>query len=297
MPKDLSDRAWSGKTGGFEWQQRFLISFFKRINPVITYPFIWIWVLAYIFFRPKTRKGILHYWQLQGRSGFSAWLNMYLNYVEFGKAIMDRFAAYGGREIQIDFEGIEIFDKLQSSESGFILFNSHIGNPELAGYHLMPQKPMFVLSFDGDTQTVNKSRSASLQKMGIDVIPLKQDGSHIIEMHNAISNGSILSIHADRLFAADRKIRASLLNHEASFPAGPFRFAASEMVPVVCLFMIRTGNDKYQLSVRNLSDGIDWKAGRKEVCIQLLARYKTAMEETLQRFPRQWFHFYDFWEL
>lgn len=291
----MSDnKAWSGKTGGTRWMQQSLIGMFRHINPVILYPFVGIWVLGYICFAPAGTRGIWHYWTRRGVRR-RVW-NLYLNYLEFGKAILDRFAAYSGRKIHVRVEGQEILDRLNELPTGYIVLSSHIGNQELAGYTFRPAKPMYISVYLGDTETVMENRRKMFERHGLKVLPMRSDGSHILDMHNVLSEGNILSIHADRLFYNSKRLRTPMLGEEASFPEGPFRIAVAEGLPVVSLFFMRERMDTYTLYVRELANGQLPGKNKREQSEELLRRYVRANEQLLECYPRQWFHFYEFWK-
>lgn len=295
----MSDnRAWSGKTGGTRWMQQSLISIFRHVNPKYLYPVVWVWICFYIVFGTTERQGIWYYWRtVQGKSRLSAAMNLYISFLEFGKAILDRFAAYAGRKVSFETDGYEDMVRLQKGLSGFIVLSSHIGNQELAGYTFKALKPMYVLAYMGDTATVNENRERMLGQMGLHLIPLQSDGSHVIDMHNVLSDGNILSIHADRLFFNSKTMCASILGHEADYPEGPFRVASAERVPVVSIFMMREGCGKYRVFVKVLSEGCyPENISSRVIARQLLQRYIEANEEMIRLYPRQWFHFYQFWK-
>lgn len=301
--QNRTDKQWSGKTGGTKWMQQSLIDMFRYINPVLVYPLIGIWILFYIVFGHAERRGIWHYWCLRTPAGMHplrrwCWRagHLYLNFLEFGKVIMDRFAAYSGRSFHVMVEGEEILNKLNSEPGGFIVLSTHVGNQELAGYIFRMTKPMYALVHMGDTETVNENRQRAFEQMGLHVIPVRKDGSHVIAMHNALSEGNILSVHADRLFFDTRATTATILGEEAPYPEGPFRIAIAEQVPVVTLFMMRERAGVYTLHVRQLSDGTYSEKRREEKIKSLLMRYVAVNEEMLQRHPHQWFHFYEFWK-
>lgn len=298
-PKD--DRAWSGKTGGTRSMQLSLIRIFRHLPPATLYPVVCLWVIGYILFVPSTWRGQMQYWRLRekadGRRPHCLWRvwNAYMTNLEFGKAILDRFAAYAGRHIDVHVEGQDILDRLNSQDEGFIVLSSHLGNQELAGYTFEAHKPMAVVTYLGDTETVNDNRRRLFEQMGLTLLPVREDGSHVLEMHNALSRGEILSIHGDRLFYRSKAMRATILGKEAPYPEGPFRIAAAEQVPVVSLFFMRERVDTYTLYVRELSNGQMDGIRRQDRAAELLRRYVQANEEILARYPRQWFHFFPFW--
>ena len=293
----MLNKAWSGKMGGTQWMQQSLISMFRLFNPVYVYPIMWIWVTVSILTGRAGREGIYYYWH--NRLGYSRWASirhLFLTYIEFGKAILDRFAAWGGRKIKTRIENKELLDYLINQPTGFIFIGSHIGNQELGGYYFVMPKPTYVLAYTGDTETVNKNRATTFERMGLKIIPYLEDGSHIFDMHQAIANGNILSIHGDRMFYGERTLREKIFGEEANFPEGTFKVAAIEKVPIISLFMMREKHDSYILYVRQLSDGHYQTSNHKQQAQEILRSYIQTIEEMMEKYPHQWFQFYHFWE-
>jgi len=293
----MSDKDWTGKTGGTRWMQLFLIKIFSLIHASAVYPIMYLWIIGYIIGVPSARKGIYYYWkQRRGYStGQSMW-NLWLSYVEFGKVILDRFAAWAGRRVKTTVIGQDVIDTIQAQDSGCIVLSTHIGNQELAGYNFPMPKPMYALIYMGDTETVNAKRTALFESMGIHTIAYRKDGGHVLDMHNALSDGNILSIHGDRMLNDVRKIQTHILGEMASFPEGPFHIAVAEQVPVFTLFMMREHNSAYTLYIKQLSDGHYSSRNRDKKMQELLNQYVKAIEEIVDRYPHQWFHFYEFWK-
>ncbi len=277
--------------------QRSLIALFRIINPVFLYPVVCLWVIGYIVGSRAARRGSYYYWRHRlGYSALTASFMLYLHFVEFGKAILDRFAAWAGRKVSIEIIGQELLDDLLSRSTGFIVLSSHIGNQELAGYNCSMSKTMHVLTYLGDSETVNSNRKEAFAKMGLQIIPYEKDGSHIFAMHNVLEKGEVLSVHGDRMFYGGRTLHADLLGESAAFPEGCFRVAAMEQVPVISLYMMRRSPDHYVLYVLPLSDGHYTVDNHKEQAQELLDSYVREMQRIIRLYPKQWFHFYEFWK-
>lgn len=293
----MSDKAWSGKTGGTKWMQQSLIGLFRHFDPRWVGPIVAIWIWGYILLVPSGRRGMYYYWrQRRGKSRLSACWHTWRSYLGFGMVVMDRFAAYSGREYAIRLVGEEVLCEMQQSDRGAIVLSSHIGNQELAGYSLHSHKPMHVMLYMGDTSTVNENRERMFERMGMHLLPMQADGSHVFAMHQVLERGELLSIHGDRLFYGQRAMRGKILGEEADFPEGPYRVAAAEGVPVITMFMMKECANTYTLYVRKLSDGRPEGMRKPEYAQLLLDRYIAATEEMLNKYPHQWFQFYEFWK-
>ncbi len=291
-----NNKAWTGKTGGTKRMQQSLIRIFSHVSPCWLYPLVVLWVIGYIIFSPKGTKAIYYYWRhIQKRSVLTSCIMLFRNHFEFGKVILDRFAAYSGRQFKVRIDGEELINRLQQQSGGFIVISSHIGNQELAGYMNPSKKPMCVLLWTGDTETVNTNRERMFNKMGLYFLPIQKDGSHIFAMHEALCRGEILSIHGDRMFYGGRTLTASLMGEKADFPEGPYKVAAIEGVPVITMFMMREKADSYTLYIRELATGREQGDTNKKA-VDILNRFADEMGKILDKYPLQWFHFYQFWQ-
>jgi len=292
----MSDnKAWTGKTGGTAGMQRSLIRIFARIDQRWLYPVVAVWILFYILFQPAGTRGIYYYWRRRrGMRPLQAAHHTYWNYFCFGTVILDRFAAYAGKPFDIRIDGEEVMSRLASQPGGFIVISSHVGNQELAGYSIHSEKPMYVLLYMGDTQTVNQNRERMFNAQDLHFIPMMPDGSHIFEMHQVLDKGNVLSIHGDRMFYGGRSISTPLMGEDAPFPEGPYKVAAIERVPVVTMFMMKEKSNRYTLYIRQLATGEE-EGSNMQRAHMILERFVAEEEALLNKYPHQWFHFYHFW--
>ncbi len=282
--------------GGSKWEQRSLIFFFRYVDPMWLYPMMWVWVIGYIAFGRSQRRAIWHYHRLRlHQTRWQACIGLIKNYNEFAKALLDRFACWAGRQMKITVDGQSLWDQYLMHEQPFVILGSHVGNLELAGYTIRMPQQVYTLVYTGDVETVEKNRQRLFNQMGLTIIPIQEDGSHIFDMHRAIEDGHVVSIHGDRLFFYTRAIRACLLGAHAQLPEGCFRFAVAEKVPVLSLYVMREGRGQYRVIVKQLSDGHYRATSRSEQVNELVTAYTQTMEEVIQHYPNQWFNFYEFW--
>ncbi|MBO4622136.1 MAG: hypothetical protein J5635_05670 [Paludibacteraceae bacterium] len=294
----MADKNWLGKTGGTQRMQRTLIRWFRYIDTRLIYPFMALWVLGYILALRRERRASWHYWRRrQGKKLLAACLWLWRQYYTMGKVVLDRFAAFAGQRFDIRTDDPDnLMDRLQQAPEGFIVVSSHIGNQEMAGYFTRSRKPMHLLSYMGDTQTMNEQRARMFGQKNLFFLPMQPDGSHVFEMHDVLSRGEALSIHGDRTFSDSRTLLLPFLGAEAVFPEGPFRVAAAERVPVVTMFVLRTGHNRYELRIRGLSRPDDSALNNRQLARALAERYAAEMEAVLSDCPEQWFNFYEFWK-
>lgn len=298
MQKKTTNKTWRGKTGGTRGMQETLIRWFRHIDTRLLCPFTALWVLGSILCMRAERRASWHYWrQHQHQSPLAACLGVWRQFYAMSHVVLDRFAAFAGQSFDICIDDQDgIMQRLQRAEGGFVILSSHVGNQELAGYFIRSEKPMHVLIYLGDTTTVNRERERLFSERGLYFLPMEADGSHIFEMHQVLERGECLSIHGDRLFSDSRRLTTSLLGAPAEFPEGPYRVAAAERVPVITMFMLRTGHKRYELRIRDLSRVGDDTLNNRQLAQAFLERYAEEMEQILRERPELWFNFFDFWK-
>ena len=242
---------WSGKTGGQKWMQKSLIFLFKWINIRILYAVMSLVIPFYMLFNRKGYMSMYSYFHERlSYTPFKSFINVYVNHYTFGQIILDRFAFYAGKRFNINIIGNENYENLINEENGFIMLSSHIGNYELAGYHLKAtKKNIYALIFGGETETVMKNRSKMFDGHNINMIPVKSDMSHLFEINNALRDGNIVSMPGDRIFGSAKYVDLMFLGKNAKFPMGPFAIAAQRDVPIISIFVMKEATYNYTIYV------------------------------------------------
>lgn len=287
---------WSGKTGGQKWMQTSLIFMFKCINIRILYGIMSIIIIFYMIFSRESYKAIYYLFRERfGYSPFKSFCNVYLNHYKFGQIILDRFAFYAGKRFDITIDGYEHFLNLRDGDDGFIILSSHVGNYELAGYHLTSEKKSFhALAFGGETETVMKNRNKMFCRNNIKMIVVKGDMSHLFEINNALSEGNIVSIPADRILGSTKFIDINFLGKNAKFPMGPFATAVQREIPAISIFVMKESVKKYSIYVKKID--VPSVGNRSEKVQSMASSFTSELEKILKQYPTQWFNYYNFWE-
>ena len=166
---------------------------------------------------------------------------------------------------------------------------------EMAGYELKPPKKMNALVFGGEGETLTENRARVLEKNNVRLVNISEDMSHLVILNNALADGEIVNILGDRVFGSNRTIRCEILNGEADLPLGPFLLAAMRDVPVISVFVVKTGLRRYTVNLFRpdewLSKGLDVREKAEEMAMS----YAFSIKMMLLLYPDQWFNFYEFW--
>ena len=300
MSEQLSHEEWKGRTDGANWMHRWLIASLRFLDLRFVYTGMAVFVIPfYMLFSHKSYVAMYHYFRQQHHFGpLKAFRYVYLNHFRFGQIIIDRFAAYAGKQFQFELEGNDQFVDLCQQESGFVILSCHVGNYELAGYAFKSETKRYcALVFSGEAQTVMKNRSRLLSENNISMIPVSSDMSHIFLMNDALTNGDIVSIPADRIFGSPRFVECDFLGSKARFPLGPYAMALQRGVPTIAIFIMKHSAHKYKGYIRRIEiDSSVTTKNRTERATALAQSFASEMEDILRRYPEQWFNYYEFWQ-
>lgn len=289
------EKKWVGTTYGNSWMHRWLIRLLRLFNIRVIYAFVAIFVIPVCLIVNPERKVIYKYFRRIWRLGpVTAFLKTYKNFYLFGQVVVDKFAMYAGKKFDIEIEGYDHFLKLEKQPEGFVQLSAHVGNYEIAGYTLKARNKKFnALVFGGEKETIMANRNRMFEEANIRMIGIGDDMSHLFEINNALSNGEIVSMPADRLLGSTKEISHTFLGKTASFPAGPFAVATSRSLDVLAVNVMKTSSAGYKIMVTPLT--YDKTTAKKEQINQLCSAYVSELERVVKMYPEQWYNYFDFW--
>lgn len=283
------------KTYGNSWMHKWLVRIL-RLTPVrVMYAFSAVFIVPVCLIVNPAQKIIYHYfrdrWQM---TWWQAAIATYRNFYMFAQVVIDKFAMYAGKKFHIDIEGFDFFQRLADKEEGFMQLSAHIGNYEIAGYTLRAEQKRFnALVFGGEKASVMENRNRLFASKNIRMIPVCDDMTHLFLINEALANGEIVSMPADRLIGSTKSITQSLLGKKATFPAGPFTVATMRGLDVLAVNVMKTAPKRYKIHVKPLF--YDKTATRKEQIQQLASSYVSELERMLKMYPIQWYNYFPFW--
>lgn len=275
--------------------QRSLITIFRYVDVRVIYAVMAVVILFYMLLQHNTYIAQYRFFRRRlGHKPLRAFFSVYRNHYAFGQAILDRFASYAGKRYRFIVEEPNLFRSYAQQPDGLFIVFSHAGNYEVAGYGLSSPKPMHIVAFGGDTDTVMQNRYRQLAPNHIDIIPVQTDLSHIFRICAALQAGEIVSMAGDRLMEGQRAITCPFFGGQARLPQGAFQIAATQGKPVITVFVMKEKWNTYRICMHSLSP--DPSLPRKERINDMAAQYVQQLEHIIHRYPYQWFCYYDFWE-
>lgn len=293
------DRKWTGKTQGGTFGQKSVLFYFKYGSLRLAYLFLYFIIPFYLIFDRKGYHAIYWYSKhcINKKRSFHLPF-IFKNFYNFGQVFIDRFALFGNPENRFEFiyENKEIFDQYLKGEKGFLVTSAHVGNFELLSYSIDKiEKILHPILFGGEAEVFQKLRSAVFSDKNIEPIILNEDGSYIFEINNSLQKGGIVSMPADRTIGNSKVFTTQFLGHPATFPLGVFHIASSLDVPILTIFVVKEKYKVFKVYVSELQ--VDREAQNKYKTAELLGNaYVQNLEKILQKYPNQWYNFYQFWD-
>jgi predicted LPLAT superfamily acyltransferase len=293
---------WKGKTRGGLAGYKIFIAVLKY--PGLPFAYFLLYFVAFYFFvfSPGSFRNIFYFYRKRLAFGFvKSIFSVYRNYYNFGQVILDKTATLAGFNAQFsfDFDGEEYLRHMAVSGHGGLLISAHVGNFEMAGHMLERlETRVNILMLDAEHEKIKQYLSTFTTK-SFNIIPIGADNTHIFAVSEALRNHEIVCMHGDRFMPGSKTITSKFLDQEAHFPSGPFYLAMKFKVPVSFVFAMKDSRKHYHFYA---TPPVTYNqpltlAGRDEKLQQIIKEYINSVEEKINKYPFQWFNYYDFWYL
>ncbi|MBF4464745.1 lipid A biosynthesis acyltransferase [Flavobacterium sp. LC2016-12] len=285
---------WDGKSKGTVLGYRIFVFLIQKAGVKSAYVLLYFVASYYFLFLKKSNRAIFYYFKERLRySNFQAKKMVFKSYYTFGQTIIDKISISAGmrNKFTYEFDGIEILKNLLSEKKGGVLISAHVGNFEIAEHFLGDIDLDFQINLvttDLEHSAIKNYLESVTQKPTVKFIIIKDDLSHIFEINAALANNELVCFTGDRYFEGTKSLSAEILGKEANFPAGPFLIASRLKVPVVFVYVMKEPNLHYHLYAREATVKHRDEKG-------LLKEYVKSVESILQKYPLQWFNYFDFW--
>lgn len=291
---------WQGKThGGRIWLKP--LFFFLKVFPLsLGYFFMGFVIPFYMLFSRLGYKSIYHYFRHRHKySPTKSFFKTFRNHFVFGQILLDRFALFAGKKnaFEVEIEGNELITNLIEQKKGGIILSSHVGNFEIAGYLFsMGNSQMHGLIFGEENPTMLAFRQEILKRNNISLIPVSHDLSHMFTIMDVIRKGEFVAMPGDRSFEGTRVQSCSFLGAKTNFPTGAFTMAEKLKVPVISLFVMKSGRKKYNIYLKEIKPdtALTFKT-KQEKTAAFAHSFVNEVASIVTKYPEQWFNFYDFW--
>ncbi|MRX39369.1 lipid A biosynthesis acyltransferase [Flavobacterium sp. LC2016-23] len=285
---------WDGKSKGTVLGYRIFVFLIQKIGIRSAYGLLYFVASYYFLFLKKSNRAIFYYFNERLKySRFKSRKMVFRSYYTFGQTIIDKISISAGmrNKFTYEFDGIDVLKKLLAEKKGGVLISAHVGNFEIAEHFLGDINIDFSINLvttDLEHSAIKNYLESLAQKPSVKFIIIKDDLSHIFEINAALTNNELVCFTGDRYFEGTKSLSEKMLGQEAHFPAGPFLIASRLKVPVVFVYVMKEPNLHYHLYAREATVKHRDEKG-------LLKEYVQSVESILQKYPLQWFNYFDFW--
>ena len=287
---------WKGKSRGTVLGYKIYIFFIKYLGLNASYLLLHFVIAYFCLFSPRNSQATYYYLRKrQGYSKIKSFFGIYKSYYSFGQTLVDKLAISSGlkERFTYDFDGTELIEQLLKAGKGGILISAHVGNFEVSEFFFDVvdgdiDDKISLVTWDQEHQKIKEYMERVTSKSTIKFILIKEDMSHIFEIHQAISDGEIVCFTGDRYIPGAKFLEEELMGAKAKFPLGPYLLASRLKVPVLFVYVMKESRKHYQLYARS----VEVKRGDAQ---GILKAYTQNLEWVLKKYPFQWFNFFDFW--
>jgi predicted LPLAT superfamily acyltransferase len=153
-----------------------------------------------------------------------------------------------------------------------------------------------MLMFEENARKISAVLSEIAPDIAKEIISLGRPESFIRTSH-ALDRGNFVGLLADRSLSSDHQVRLPFLDAPAPFSLGAFRMMALLKKPVLLMFGLYRGGNRYDIHIERFSmpEDLPQRAGSADI-EALVARYAGRLEHYCRAAPYNWFNFYKFWE-
>lgn len=285
---------WDGKSKGTVLGYRIFVFLIQKAGIKAAYVLLYFVASYYFLFLKKSNKAIFYYFKERlNYSYFKSKKMVFKSYYTFGQTIIDKISISAGmrNKFTYEFDGIEILKNLMAEKKGGVLISAHVGNFEIAEHFLGDINIDFSINLvttDLEHSAIKHYLESLAHQPSVKFIIIKDDLSHIFEINAALANNELVCFTGDRYFEGTKSLSEKILGKEAHFPAGPFLIASRLKVPVVFVYVMKEPNLHYHLYAREAVVKHRDEKG-------LLKEYVESVETILQKYPLQWFNYFNFW--
>lgn len=267
--------------------------------------FIVFFVTLFAFLgAPKIRKCSEKY--LKVAAGKAAAKDSFKHFLSYAYALVDKMEMFTDN---FPFKNIYFADEAQREmlykdlldKKGIYFLCSHLGN-------INAMRTFFRSGTVIEDIKVNlflEAKQCKIFKSFIDKIssdnpivtyPVEEiDLTTSIELKDKLDSGEIIFIAGDRIAPnnTDAVFKADFLGRKVNFPIGAFKFGMLMGAPIYFIACTKEKHDKYAIHIQKF----EFIGKRQKKLEELEQQYVKFLEKLTSKYPYQFYHFYDFFNV
>lgn len=225
--------------------------------------------------------------------------DIFKHFFYFAAISLDRIYFLNG-QVQIFSTTIENENLLHiamQQHKGIFLFGAHMGSSEaLRALGRQHTDYSFVqLMYQENAKKLGQVLAAINPELQQEIIPLGTLET-MMQVYEALKDGSMIGILADRTLQQTNLKEQDFLGEEAVFSENAFRLAAILRKPVLMMLGLYLGENKYRLLFEEIYDFSRPQQDQAQAVTIARERYVNLLAKYCQEYPYNWFNFYNFWQ-
>lgn len=215
--------------------------------------------------------------------------DIFRHFHTFASVVLDRIYLLNDQIdlFEIRITGEEIVRDIAEAKNGCLLIGAHLGSFEVlrAVGRGQPDLHVSIVMYEDNARKTNAALNAINPNLAMDVIALGRSGS-LLQVENRLARGDFVGVLADRGLAAEDQVRLDFMGAFAAFPEGPFKMGVLFKRPMVLMFGLYQGGNRYDVHFERF----DPQPG------YAMTAYAERLAYYAKLAPFNWFNFYDFWQ-
>ncbi len=223
----------------------------------------------------------------------------------FAWCMSERYEQFWARrKLAFVLENDAIWDRLAQSPRGLIILTAHLSNwqagsmipthARVIGDHAKRMHVVREIEQDGAAQEFVADLLERWTHVKY-VTHFAADSAALgIELLHALRDGDIVAMQADRPRAGGQSVEVKLFDRAFDVPSGPAALARAAEVPMLPVFVIRTGRLSYRVVLREPIEVPRTRERDRDVR-DAMQKVAAELEWAIRQGPEQWFCFHDLW--
>jgi predicted LPLAT superfamily acyltransferase len=261
--------------------------------------------LYFLAFSPRARSASREYLgRVLGRT--ARLRDLFRHYQSFAAVLLDRIFLLKDEltRFEVHMHGADIFAETMAKGEGCLMLSAHLGSFEVArAVGRTSGLRIRMLMYEENARKVGAILRAVNPRLHDDVIRLGRLDA-MLQVEAALGRGEVVGMLADRSLAETGAMRGAMrgaarcefLGRHAQFPTGPIRIGILLNRPMLLLFGVYRGANRYDVHIERFAVPDEARGRARDAAVdELLRRYVGRLEHYCRMAPYNWFNFYDFW--
>jgi lauroyl/myristoyl acyltransferase len=202
------------------------------------------------------------------------------------------------RRLAESVEGEHHYRRARALGRGAIIVTAHLGSFELGAALLRAHEERVHVVFRRDRlSTFDEMRARQHASLGVVEAALDEGVGGLgvwLRLREALLADEVVMVQGDRVMPGQRGVRVPFLSGHIEMPAGPVKLAMATGAPIVPVFTIRTGRDRFRVVIEEPMT-VEPGPVRWEHPHPALLRLAAVIERHVARYPDQWLMLHRVW--